>query len=87
MTPLRDLGWAELTPFSNLDKTTVLQEARIFHDLNLNPRKCSLLLSKILYLLYQGETLATSEATDVFFAITKLFQSKDVRAEDPHAIA
>jgi hypothetical protein len=73
------LGGVELTPFSNLEKTAVLQEARIFHDLSLNARKCTALLTKILYLIYQGELLATSEATDVFFAITKLFQSKDVR--------
>ena len=72
-------GSVELTPFSNLEKTAVLQEARIFHDLNLNARKCTMLLTKILYLIYQGEILATTEATEVFFAITKLFQSKDVR--------
>ena len=34
-------------------------------------------MAKILYLINQGETLGTTEATECFFAITKLFQSKD----------
>ncbi|CAH2101855.1 unnamed protein product [Euphydryas editha] len=66
------------SPFMNLDKTIVLQEARYFNETPVNPRKCSHILSKILFLLNQGEKLSTQEATDVFFATTKLFQSKDV---------
>ncbi|XP_050358445.1 coatomer subunit gamma-2-like [Nymphalis io] len=65
-------------PYSNLDKTIVLQEARYFNETPVNPRKCSHILSKILFLLNQGEKLTTQEATDAFFATTKLFQSKDV---------
>ncbi|XP_046975777.1 coatomer subunit gamma-2-like [Vanessa cardui] len=65
-------------PYSNLDKTIVLQEARYFNETPVNPRKCSHILSKILFLLNQGEKLSTQEATDAFFATTKLFQSKDV---------
>ncbi|XP_045508737.1 coatomer subunit gamma [Colias croceus] len=65
-------------PYQNLDKTIVLQEARYFNETPVNPRKCSHILSKILYLLNQGEKLTTQEATDAFFATTKLFQSKDV---------
>jgi len=42
-----------------------------------NPRKCTAVLAKILYLLNQGEVLGTTEATECFFAITKLFQAKD----------
>merc|ERR550532_2451069 len=63
--------------FSNLEKTSVLQEARTFNETPVNPRKCTQILSKILYLINQGETLGTREATETFFAITKLFQSKD----------
>ena len=63
--------------FSNLEKTSVLQEARTFNETPVNPRKCTQILSKILYLINQGETLGTTEATETFFAITKLFQSKD----------
>jgi coatomer subunit gamma len=31
----------------------------------------------MLYLLTQGDSLTSKEASDVFFAMTKLFQSKD----------
>jgi len=64
-------------PFTNLEKTSVLQEARLFNETPVNPRKCTSVLAKILYLLNQGETLGTTEATETFFAITKLFQAKD----------
>ncbi|XP_076277919.1 coat protein (coatomer) gamma isoform X2 [Lasioglossum baleicum] len=65
-------------PFQNLEKTTVLQEARTFNNTPVNPIKCAHILTKILYLLNQGEQLGTLEATEAFFAMTKLFQSKDV---------
>lgn len=65
-------------PFQNLEKTTVLQEARTFNETPVNPRKCTHILTKILYLLNQGEQLGTTEATEAFFAVTKLFQSRDV---------
>lgn len=64
--------------FQNLDKTTLLQETRYFNSTPVNPRKCIHILTKIIYLLNQGEKLTTQEATDMFFATTKLFQSKDV---------
>ncbi|XP_046742906.1 coatomer subunit gamma [Diprion similis] len=65
-------------PFQNMEKTTVLQEARTFNDTPVNPRKCAHILTKILYLINQGEQLGTTEATEAFFAMTKLFQSRDV---------
>lgn len=64
-------------PFQNLEKTSVLQEARTFNETPVNARKCSHILTKILYLLNQGDQLGTTEATETFFAMTKLFQSKD----------
>lgn len=64
--------------FQNLDKTIVLQESRYFNETPVNPRKCTQILTKILFLLNQGETFSTQEATEAFFAITKLFQSNDV---------
>lgn len=64
--------------FQNLDKTTLLQETRYFNTSPVVPRKCILILTKIIYLLNQGEKLTLQEATDIFFATTKLFQSKDV---------
>lgn len=64
--------------FQNLDKTTLIQQARYFNSTPVNPRICTQILTKIIYLLNQGEELTTQEATDMFFATTKLFQSKDV---------
>lgn len=65
-------------PFHNLDKTTVLQEARTFNETPINPRKCGLILTKVLYIINQGDyTIGSTEATEAFFAMTKLFQSKD----------
>ncbi|CDH50687.1 coatomer subunit gamma [Lichtheimia corymbifera JMRC:FSU:9682] len=61
----------------HIDKTAVLQEARVFNDTPINPRKCRVLLTKIIYLLYLGEPFNTKEATDLFFNVIKLFQSKD----------
>lgn len=67
-----------LNPFSYLEKTSVLQEGRRFNETPINPRTCCHILTKILYLLNQGEHIGTTEATETFFAMTKLFQSKDV---------
>lgn len=62
-----------------MDKTAVLQEARsVFNATPVNPRKCQLILTKLLFILSQGEHLGPNEATDTFFAMTKLFQCKDV---------
>jgi coatomer subunit gamma len=56
------------------------QECRVFNDSNVvtnNPKRCCQLITKLLHLLTQGETFTSSEVTDVFFGVTKLFQSKD----------
>ncbi|XP_059080210.1 coatomer subunit gamma-2-like [Tigriopus californicus] len=63
--------------FAHLEKTSVLQEARLFNATPVNPRKCTHILAKILYLLQQGESVSPTEATETFFAITKLFQCPD----------
>ena len=60
------------------NKTTLIQEARVFNDSPISPRKCRALLTRIVYLLYVGETFSTQEATTLFFGTTKLFQHKDV---------
>jgi coatomer protein complex subunit gamma len=60
------------------DKSTIIQEARVFNDSPISPRKCRSLLTRIVYLLYVGETFGTQEATTLFFGTTKLFQHKDV---------
>lgn len=66
----------ELTYYNN--KTTIIQEARVFNESPISPRKCRALLTRIVYLLYQGDAFATHEATTLFFGTTKLFQNKDV---------
>ncbi|KAJ7967338.1 Coatomer subunit gamma [Quillaja saponaria] len=63
---------------SGIEKGAVLQEARVFNDPQLDARRCSQVITKLLYLLNQGETFTKVEATEVFFAVTKLFQSKDI---------
>lgn len=40
-------------PFQNLEKTSVLQEARTFNETPVNAKKCVHILTKILYLLNQ----------------------------------
>ncbi|KAL5495064.1 SEC21 [Sanghuangporus weigelae] len=59
------------------NKTTVIQEARVFNESPISPRKCRALLAQIVYLLYVGENFSTQEATTLFFGVTKLFQHKD----------
>jgi len=69
------------SPYKHLEKATVLQECRVFHDSSVvtqNPRKCSILITKLLFLLVKGESFTSSEVTEVFFGVTKLFQSDDV---------
>ncbi|XP_020572866.1 coatomer subunit gamma-2 [Phalaenopsis equestris] len=67
----------EYSPFMGIEKGAVLQEARVFNDPQLDARRCSQVITKLLYLLNQGENFTKIEATEVFFAVTKLFQSKD----------
>ena len=43
-----------------------------------NPRRCCVLITKLLFLLVKGESFSSSEVTEVFFGVTKLFQSDDV---------
>jgi coatomer protein complex subunit gamma len=64
-------------PYYNLEKSSVLQEARVFNEYPLNPKKCRIVLTKIILVL-QTQQLQRQEATNLFFAITKLFQCPDV---------
>lgn len=59
-----------------------MQECRVFHDaseVTKNPRKCCTLITKLLFLLVKGESFTSSEVTEVFFGVTKLFQSDDTQ--------
>jgi len=69
-----------ISPYAQLEKATVLQEARIFHDptaVRENPRKCCTVIAQLLHLQNTGQHLSGVEATDVFFGVTKLFMSDD----------
>jgi len=68
----------EYSPFYGIEKGAVLQESRIFHDQQIDARRCQQVITKLLYLLCQGESFTKKEASEVFFAVTKLFQNKDV---------
>ncbi|KAI3388033.1 hypothetical protein SNEBB_007195 [Seison nebaliae] len=68
---------ASSTMYQSLDRTTVLQEAKVFNEMPLNAKRCSLILTKIIYILNQGEAIGSREATECFFAMTKLFQHSD----------
>jgi len=51
--------------------------ARVFNTSPVSPRKCRILLTKIVLLMFSGERFPRNEATTLFFGISKLFQNKD----------
>ncbi|KAK2089323.1 hypothetical protein P7K49_031989 [Saguinus oedipus] len=60
------------SPFQHLEKSAILQEARVFNETPINPQKCDHILTKNLYLINRGKHLGTTEATEAFFAVTEL---------------
>jgi len=73
-------GNGSYSPYAHLEKAAVLQEARIFHDstaVRENPRQCCTIIAQLLHLQNTGQFLSSTEATDVFFGVTKLFMSDD----------
>lgn len=57
------------------DKMTIYQDCmNTFNETPVNPKRCRLLISRLLRLLAQGETFPRNEATTLFFSISKLFQ-------------
>ena len=70
---------AVYSPFDAIDLTTVVQEGRqVFNSTKLDKNKSADLLTKIMFLIYQGHTIQSIEATELFFSVTKLFQSHDI---------
>ncbi|CDR41109.1 CYFA0S06e01838g1_1 [Cyberlindnera fabianii] len=60
------------------DKMNVFQDCqRAFNATPVDAKRCRVLLSRLLRLLYSGETFPRQEATTLFFSISKLFQHKD----------
>lgn len=66
-----------MSPFEGIEKGAVLQECRIFNDLQLRTSRCEQVLVRLLYLVGQGDHLSSEEATVVFFSVTKLFQANE----------
>ncbi|KAH9600254.1 Coatomer [Trypanosoma melophagium] len=62
-------------PFEGIDKSTALQQCRVFNDVRLDISACVRAITQCLYLLSTGTTLTEAEATDLFFMSTKLLQS------------
>ena len=76
----KDEDGAEVSPFANIDKSAVIQECKVFHDSNFvknHPKRCCQHITKLLYILTQGESLGAQDSMQVFFGVTKLFQSTD----------
>lgn len=66
-------------PWSTQDKASVLQESRCFSDAPIDAPKCLNLLTRIIYLIQQGEKFTAQELTNLFFGVTKLFQAQCTR--------
>jgi len=69
-----------ISPYAQLEKAAVLQEARVFHDATVvreNPRKCCTVIAQLLHLQNTGQYMTSTEGTEVFFGVTKLFMSDD----------
>lgn len=68
-------------PFDRLEKVSVLQEARIFHDshqVREHPKQCCRILAQLIRLKdIDTQPFTETEATEVFFGATKLFVSHD----------
>jgi coatomer protein complex subunit gamma len=73
-----DYSEEDVSPFAGLQTNVVVREANIFNDRQLNSIECSRVLTKILYLISQGEKFSSEDTTQMFFGVTKLFQSPDV---------
>ncbi|KAF7459021.1 coatomer subunit gamma [Cryptosporidium felis] len=67
---------AVLNPFLG-EKSSILQETRCFSEAPLNSKKCCTVLTKVLNMINSGEKLTDQEWSELFFGITRLFQSNN----------
>ena len=58
----------EYSPFYGIEKGLVLQETRVFNEAHVDPRKCQQVITKLLYLLTQGETFTKVCRSEVCMA-------------------
>ena len=60
------------------DKMTIYQDCmNTFNESPVNAKRCRILISRLLRLLANGETFPESEATALFFSVSKLFQHQN----------
>ena len=64
--------------FSDLKKDDIIEKAKCFNDKKIQELLCKELLTKIIYLLNHGESFSEKETTDLFFGVTKLYQSNEI---------
>ena len=65
--------------YSGLKKDLLVEDAKVFfNERQIDINKCRDLLTKIIYLAGHGEEFTDIEMTDLFFGVTKLFQSTDI---------
>eukprot|EP01006_Ploeotia_vitrea_P031314 TRINITY_DN63632_c0_g1_i1.p1 TRINITY_DN63632_c0_g1~~TRINITY_DN63632_c0_g1_i1.p1 ORF type:complete len:872 (-),score=125.40 TRINITY_DN63632_c0_g1_i1:139-2754(-) len=74
---LREEEEEDPMPFEGLTKAMVLQDCKGFNSSSLDTTKCKYTLIKCFYLQAQGDIFTGTEATELFFATTKLLQSTD----------
>lgn len=73
------LGWVvDILPYIGTDRSATVQETKIFGETHVDVHRSIHIITKVLYILGQGDPLSVSEATTVYFNVTKLFQSTDV---------
>ncbi len=56
-----------------------MHEAKCFNDKIVDSRQCYDVLTKIEHLMMQGESFTDREVSNLFFSVTKLFNSRDVQ--------
>ena len=66
----------DVMPYEGIDKSTILQNCRCFSAVTISVSGCTDALLKLLYILGSGNSMTATEATDVFFGATKLFQNQ-----------
>ncbi|ESL07784.1 coatomer gamma subunit [Trypanosoma rangeli SC58] len=76
----------DVLPFEGLEKTSALQQCRVFNEVRLDISTCLRSMTQCLYLVYTGTTLTEAEATDLFFMSTKLLQSTHSKLRRLHYV-
>lgn len=61
------------------DLATLMLDARAFHESPVDHKKCCKLITKILWMLFQGERFQSDDMISLFFGVTKLFQCDNKR--------